>query len=74
MRASANIAIPLNKSSSGRNPLRKLRATDRARIEAAIEAMIAALDAIDGDPDLEDDDPAEDDGTAECDGTGRAFR
>lgn len=28
--------------------------TTRARLEAAVEAAIAALDALDGDPDLED--------------------
>lgn len=32
----------------------------RARIEDHVEALIALLDADDGDPDLEDDDPAED--------------
>jgi hypothetical protein len=37
----------------------------RARLEAAIEAAIAALDALDGDADLEDDGNGEEDGTRE---------
>lgn len=32
----------------------------RERTERAIEALIAMLDELDGDPDLEEDDPAED--------------
>ena len=31
---------------------------NRAAIESEIERLIAMLDAYDGDPDLEDDDPA----------------
>jgi len=37
-----------------------LSAHDRAAIEAKIEELIAFLDEIDGDPDLEDDDPSGD--------------
>lgn len=35
----------------------QLALLDRSAIEAQIEAMIALLDAMDGDPDLEEDDP-----------------
>ena len=31
---------------------------DREGVEAITEALIAALDAIDGDPDIEEDDPS----------------
>lgn len=40
---------------------------DRAEIEAAVEALIAQLDADDGDPDFEDDGIDEPDGTGEGD-------
>lgn len=32
----------------------------RAAIEAAVETLLSVLDTLDGDPDLEDDDPAGD--------------
>jgi hypothetical protein len=35
-----------------------LPASTRKKIEAALERLIAALDALDPDPDLEEDDPA----------------
>lgn len=37
---------------------RYLRPEDRTAIEAQIEALIGLLDEVDGDPDVEDDDPA----------------
>jgi hypothetical protein len=40
---------------------------DRAKIEAAIEALIGILDAIDGDADCECGDAAEDDDHSERD-------
>jgi hypothetical protein len=42
-----------------KRPPRVFDAKLRARIEAAVERMIAALDATDGDPDVEEDDPGE---------------
>lgn len=39
--------------------------TLRQQIETAIEALLGVLDTLDGDPDLEDDDPAEDNGDDE---------
>lgn len=33
----------------------------RRRVEAAVDALIELLDAVDGDPDIEADDPLEDD-------------
>lgn len=42
----------------------------RARIETAIERLIALLDALDGDPDAEDSDLHEDDDPAEDDDPG----
>ena len=38
--------------------MRLLSRFDRTKIEAFAEVSIALLDLIDGDPDLEDDDPA----------------
>lgn len=38
----------------------RLTPAHRARVEDQIETLIALLDAFDGDPDLEDDDPAGD--------------
>jgi hypothetical protein len=42
----------------------------RRRIAAAVDALIALLDQIDGDTDLEDDDPLEDDAPCERVGDG----
>jgi hypothetical protein len=53
--SSNSTALPARKS-MGLHDL--LRSADRRRMEAAIEALIAALDALDGDPDFE---PANDD-------------
>lgn len=46
--------------------LRRLRKL-RAEVEAEIERLIAWLDVLDGDCDLEDDDPREDDTPREID-------
>ena len=49
-----------------RRPRRTIDAKLRARIERAVERMIAALDVLDApDEDREEDDPAEDNGDAE---------
>lgn len=42
----------------------------RRRIAAAVDALIALLDQIDGDADLEEDDPLEDDAPCERVGDG----
>lgn len=42
----------------------------RRRIAAAVDALIAMLDEIDGDADLEEDDPLEEDDFGEDDGNG----
>jgi hypothetical protein len=46
-------APTIDRPKARKRALRKLNAEQRRRIEAAVEAMIAALDAIDGDADLE---------------------
>jgi hypothetical protein len=38
----------------------------RAAIATAVDTLLAVLDALDGDPDLEDGDPAEDDDPGGC--------
>lgn len=53
--SSNSTALPARKSSDLRD---LLRSADRRRMGAAIEALIAAMDALDGDPDFE---PANDD-------------
>ncbi len=45
--------------------LRRIRPDMRRRIAAAVDALVALLDQIDGDTDLEEDDPPEDDDPAE---------
>jgi len=55
---SNSTALPTRKSTDLRD---LLRSADRRRMEAAIETLIAALDALDGDSDLEpatDDEPS----------------
>jgi hypothetical protein len=55
---SNSTALPARKSTDLRD---LLRSADRRRMEAAIETLIAALDALDGDSDLEpatDDEPS----------------
>jgi hypothetical protein len=42
----------------------------RKRIAAAVDALVALLDQIDGDADLEEDNPLEEDDPAEDDGSG----
>ncbi len=50
--------------------LRLLSRFDRHKVEAFIELSIAMLDLIDGDPDLEEDDPA---GQCDEDGVNTAY-
>lgn len=54
----ASRAIPF--AAPAANPAYILSTMDRYQIEALIEAAIAWVDDLDGDPDLEDDDPAGD--------------
>lgn len=44
-----------------------MRPETRHRVEVLVETLIALLDAADGDPDIEDDDPLEDNHDAEHD-------
>ena len=55
-----NVIIPLTSIGRGApepDLLRKLATSDRRLLESFVSAAIDALDAIDGDPDLEEDDP-----------------
>ncbi len=66
------VSIPL--ASIGRGApdadlLRKLAQSDRKLLESFINAAIDALDTVDGDPDLEEDDPS---GQADEDGVNTA--
>jgi|GEM_PF-3976312 len=50
-------ALPPDKTSLS-SILRSLGQVDRPKLETFIEAAIEAIDELDGDPDLEDDDPS----------------
>lgn len=55
-----NVSIPLTSIARGApdaDLLRRIAETDRKLLEQFVAAAIDALDVVDGDPDLEEDDP-----------------
>jgi len=61
---------PLGAESAHANPLNIFATFDRATIASAVEVLVCVLDALDGDPDLEDDDPS---GQCDEDGINTAY-
>ena len=49
---------PLRAESVPTNPLNIFSTFDRGTIASAVEVLVALLDTMDGDPDVEDDDPS----------------
>jgi hypothetical protein len=49
---------PLGADSARANPLNIFQSFDRATLANAVEVLVCVLDALDGDPDVEEDDPS----------------